>query len=377
MSCAVGPVAQEVVHSLPKAALPAHGLKVDSSAVPLVALLEQMTVNQLVSDKHVITVREDAQLEDVIELLARNRILSVPVVCSDSRDVLGFVDVMDILTFIVRTVSRGHDLKEAQWSAWTDDITTLKSQGEEFGHTPVKDIMTTSRADLYFPVYGQGTVMQAMEHFATGVHRAAVFNKTNKVLTNILTQSDVLQLVVKHLTGSSLGPLSGKTIEELQLGSSDNVICMSTSALAIHAIYLMFFHNVSAVAITDENGLLVSTFSASELRGIGKHNFEWLLLPITVFLRRIASSTEGKPSFPLTCRKHTMIEDAINMLSTYRVHRLWIVDDQGKPEGVLALTDVMRLLLPNDAIPEPAGKPPGRRRSWVEEPTPSTPSSST
>lgn len=48
MSCAVGPVAQEVVHSLPKAALPAHGMKVDSTTVPLVGLLEQMTVNQLV-----------------------------------------------------------------------------------------------------------------------------------------------------------------------------------------------------------------------------------------------------------------------------------------------------------------------------------------
>jgi hypothetical protein len=41
-------VAQEVVHSLPKAALPAHGLKVDSTTVPLVGLLEKMTVNQLV-----------------------------------------------------------------------------------------------------------------------------------------------------------------------------------------------------------------------------------------------------------------------------------------------------------------------------------------
>jgi hypothetical protein len=29
------------------------------------------------------------------------------------------------------------------YSAWTDDITTLKSKGEAFGHTPVKDIMGT------------------------------------------------------------------------------------------------------------------------------------------------------------------------------------------------------------------------------------------
>jgi hypothetical protein len=58
----------------------------------------------------------------------------------------------------------------------------------------------------------------------------------------------------------------------------------------------MFFHKVSAVAITDENGRLVSTFSASELRGVGQHNFEWLLLPISDFLRRIASITEVSPS---------------------------------------------------------------------------------
>ncbi len=52
------------------------------------------------------------------------------------------------------------------------------------------------------------------------------------------------------------------------------------------------------------------------------------------------------------------------------------VDDQGKPEGLISLTDVMRLLLPNDAIPEPAGKPPGRRKSWVEEPASSSTSTS-
>jgi len=377
MSCAVGLVAQEVVHSLPKAALPAHGMKVDSTTVPLVGLLEQMTVNQLVGDKQVITVREDAQLKDVINLLAQHRILSVPVLCKDSRDVLGFVDVMDVLTFIVRLVTHGHDMQEAQWSAWANDIITLQAKGEQFGQTHVKKVMASSKADMYFPVYGQGTVLQAMEHFAAGLHRAAVFNKTNKVLTSILTQSDVLQLMLKNLTGSSLGVLGGKTIDELQLGTSSNVICMSTNALAIHAIYLMFFHNVSAVAITDENGRLVANFSASELRGLGHKNFDWLLLNISDFLGRIASITPGgKLLFPLTCRKSTRIEDAINMLGTYRVHRLWLVDDQGKPEGLMSLTDVMRLLLPNDAIPEPAGKPPGRRKSWVEEPASASTSSS-
>jgi CBS-domain-containing membrane protein len=376
MSCAVGPLAQEVIHSLPKEALPSHGLKVDSNTVPLVALLEQMTVNQLAADKEVTTVPEDTQLKDVLHLLASRRILSAPVVCKDSRDVMGFVDVMDILTFVVRTVTQGLDMLEAQWSPWANDITSLQARGQQFGDTPVREVMAAAKADPYFPVYGQGTVMQAMEHFAVGVHRAAVFNKTNKVLTNIISQSDVVSLVTKFLTGTSLGVLGGKTIEELHLGTSPSVITMSTNAQAIHAIYLMFFNNVSAVAITDENGRLVANFSASELRGIAQDNFHWLLYPINDFLRKIGSRASDKLSFPLTCRKGTKIEDAINMLGTYRVHRLWIVDDQGRPEGVLSLTDVMRMLLPNDAIPEPAGKPPGRKKSWVEECSPSSSTSS-
>ncbi len=121
-------------------------------------------------DKQVITVREDAQLKDVIKyashsrlgvepwlmvavfvdshssisLLAQHRILSVPVLCKDSRDVLGFVDVMDILTFIVRLVTHGHDMQEAQWSAWANDIITLQAKGEQFGQTHVKRVMGTS-----------------------------------------------------------------------------------------------------------------------------------------------------------------------------------------------------------------------------------------
>jgi len=46
-----------------------------------------------------------------------------------------------------------------------------------------------SMADPFMPVYGQGTLLQAIEYFASGLHRAAVFNKITSLLTNIITQS--------------------------------------------------------------------------------------------------------------------------------------------------------------------------------------------
>jgi len=53
----------------------------------------------------------------------------------------------------------------------------------------------------------------------------------------------------------------------------------------------MFFHKVSAVAIADQNGKLVGNFSASDLRGIGEDNLQWLLDPISDFLRLIGLRT--------------------------------------------------------------------------------------
>lgn len=360
----VAPLAQDILHSLPKEALPAHGLKVDSTTVPVMALLEQTTVNQMLPQREVITVNEDTPLKEAMTLLASKRILSMPVVHKTTHDVLGFVDVMDILSYMIRTVSEGKTMTEAQWSSWARDIAALQARGQSFSQTPVQDIIAMSRVDPYFPVYGQGTVLQAIEHFAAGVHRAAVFS--NLRLANIISQSDVLAFLTKNLTGPSLGMLAGKTLEELRVGTP-SVISMSTTAQAIHAVFLMFFNKVSAVAITDEQGKLVANLSASELRGVGPDHLDWLLLPINDFLKKISETVEKKLSFPLTCHTDTKIEDAINMMGTYRVHRIWIVDFSGVPIGVVSLTDIMRLFLPNDPLPEPAGKPPGRKRSWVME----------
>jgi len=109
----------------------------------------------------------------------------------------------------------------------------------------------------------------------------------------------------------------------------------------------MFYHKVSAVAIVDESEQLVLNLSASEIRGLDHKNFDALLLPITEFMHKmklIPSAFSLRP--PLTCLPTTTLETAIFRLATYRVHRLWIVDEQGRPVGVLSLTDIMKLFLP-------------------------------
>lgn len=109
-----------------------------------------------------------------------------------------------------------------------------------------------------------GTVFELIdETFCQGIHRVVVMDDNLAQPLGIITQTDVLQ----YLSTSCLAlmtPIKDKTIQQLNLGTR-NVIEMSSSALAIHAFYLMFFHKVSAVAIT-ENEKMIGNLSVSDIR---------------------------------------------------------------------------------------------------------------
>jgi len=47
---------------------------------------------------------------------------------------------------------------------------------------------------------------------------------------------------------------------------------------------------------------------------------------------------------PLSAKPKTTIETVIFKLAATRVHRLWVVDEYGRPTGVISLTDVSELL---------------------------------
>ncbi len=90
---------------------------INSNTVPLCDVLERTTLNDLIGEKgkEIVMVKEDTKLGECIRILADNHILSLPVQAKDSIDILGFVDVLDILSFVIKTYSEGQNVEEAQW----------------------------------------------------------------------------------------------------------------------------------------------------------------------------------------------------------------------------------------------------------------------
>jgi len=299
--------------------------------------LESTRVNQISHPNKILrTVSSNTTLEETIQILAEEDILSVPVYDPESSNYLGFVDVLDIVFAIIKIYSNATEDEAICWSPWADDLKTLSLRGVRFAVKPVKNVIDMSKADPYLPVSPNGTLFQLIEEiFCKGFHRAPIVEENIPI--GLVTQSDILFDLSNNM--HLLGPLAQQSLQSLNMGTK-SVIQMSSEAQSIIAFHLMYQHKVSAVAIVGKQGELLANLSASDIRGISHDNFGCLLKPIFDFVR----NRKEKVKAPVTCKLDSTLETVIMKLSIFRIHRLWIVDDADRPIGVLSLTDIMKLL---------------------------------
>eukprot|EP01121_Diplochlamys_sp_Union-15-3_P006622 TRINITY_DN1711_c0_g1_i1.p1 TRINITY_DN1711_c0_g1~~TRINITY_DN1711_c0_g1_i1.p1 ORF type:complete len:335 (-),score=56.20 TRINITY_DN1711_c0_g1_i1:11-988(-) len=310
----------------------------------LTDFLEKTNLIQVLQQKgkRIIEVTSSTPLAKAIQILAENSILSVPVRDSEDGQYLGFLDVMDIVTYVLQTYSEDQDKETMQWSTWCKDIDTLEHRGVRLGLTPVQKLIDSSGCNRWCPVQSNATLAQVIsEIFAQGIHRAPVVDENN-VVHGLISQSDVIGLIFLNFVDredSFLGELGLKTVQELKLGSRETPVSMVVTAQAIQAFWLLYYNKVSAIAITDKEGKLVANLSASDIEGVGSNNkkFSTLLLPLQEFF-----STHKIGTPPITCTLNSTLKSVLVSVLKASVHRVWIVDND-KPIGLISLTDLMKL----------------------------------
>ncbi|KAI9144595.1 hypothetical protein BKA69DRAFT_1036130 [Paraphysoderma sedebokerense] len=138
-------------------------------------------------------------------------------------------------------------------------------------------------------------------------------------------------------------------LEHVKEHESD-LIVVDTSTCALEAFRIMWLKKVSCVGVLNEQGKLVANLSASDIRLIAsKPRNErlkpsailYLLRPIEEYLRQDTDLTDLRPfrvSKSLDMSKVYKI-----MLDAY-VSRVWVVDENDKPVGVITRRDLLDLV---------------------------------
>ena len=322
-----------------------------------------MSVSDMCSSKQrLVTLPTTASVAEALRTLDKNRILAVPLMSPKADVFVGFSDIKigdDRVVGIISVL----DLVAHVFRALTVDDGPLAVRARGALATPVWRVLgsTDESLTLWAEEGGQG-IETALGPFAFGIHRSIVIPCEGT--PKLLTQSDVLKyLLEKRTTSAELGRVLGRSLRELDLGSENPLVKCTTSSRLTDVLGTMVQRTVHAVAVVDgDNGLLLSTLSISDLRGISSAEELMSLEDISVgefLLRDQLSATEAASDLvfplPLTCRVDDTLGQIVDQMLSRNVHRSWVVGKRpdagptilqghGLPIGVVTYTDVIRIV---------------------------------
>lgn len=294
---------------------------------------------------------------------------------------LGFLDVGDLLAALVRELPAGTHTEQE----WFDVLTAVTKRA--FMSRKLIAVASRGDGDLVFQGSLQASLRRlVLDGFLRGGaaadtehvnHRIAVFDGHGRI-SDVVSQLDVVRFVSAHAS-DALGDLRFKSVAAL-LRTQRDVVTVDENTPTVEAFRTMLDRAVSGVGVTAKPPrvgsppVLVGSLSASDVRGLLPEHLTALGLPVREFLELLhgeryasaqgqvrRSSWSGRPAFfpdnrargppglslhlPLvTYTSATRLDELIVALVQNKVHRAWLIDENGSVSGVCTLTDVLRLL---------------------------------
>lgn len=279
----------------------------------------------------VICVDVDTTIANACATLSTNNILCAPVrdpskpaSAGWSERYVGIVDFLGIVHWMVEKL--GGELP--------DRFEQLVSLHDSFATTKVSELSTSTRWGRFIPVDEDSNsfldVMLILGKYM--VHRVCVV-KAGADLSNIITQSAVVE-ALKHSTGD-FRALEWRSLHDLGMDGEREVVSVREDQTLFEAFKLIATRNVSALPVVDADGRLVGTLSARDVRFVllNSEKYVFLRLPINKFpdlTRRVE-----------TCAPQDSLRTVINKLVATKIHRVYLLDPSGRPDRVIALSDVI------------------------------------
>ena len=130
---------------------------------------------------------------------------------------------------------------------------------------------------------------------------------------------------------------------------------ISLNERAVDGFLKILDYKCNACAVVDENGRLVASLSASDLRGMTNAKLRTILLPVMEFFPAMT----GKPYYivpkslgfkappPLVCLADDKLVDTMKIIIKASTRRCWLIDRSYKPLGLISMGKIIVCALTN------------------------------
>jgi len=305
--------------------------------------------------KEMIQVKATDTVESVLGVFRKHNILSTPVIKESYKEdecpFLGIISVLDLLiASIFQPVFDKYTSEETIAAATEEELAACFETKEDVFLKPVKEVLGSSEESKKLHMFeAKDPLNKLVDAFSAGVHRVLIKSTDDgKSTYKYISQTDVVRSLrsIALDSGLELGGILSKTATELKLGHT-GVVSVTSRSRAVLGFKKMFSSGkqLSALPVLDPdtNGL-VDTLSASDFRGVQKETLRLLLLPVVSFL----SLSRAKPRQKITVHQNVVASPdekfaaVIERIVNSGVHRLWIINSDETPIGVISLTDIIR-----------------------------------
>jgi len=306
------------------------------------------TIEQIIPNtQKMIVISSTKHVPDAFKTLVQNNIYSAPVMNLETKEYYGFIDLLDIVTFIVKIIEE--QLKEEGKAINSkgipqQDFYSLLEVSEAFDWTTVNQIIDLSKRNPMCPIRKKESVFEALKVFKnTGAHKLPVLQSPWSV-ENVLTQSTIISWLDKNI--NQLEAMKDMDIRELGLGYKP-VIAVNINSPVVNAFKLMAEKRISSVAVVDEKGQLLDNLSAKDIKIIEPDIlFTKLFYSVAEFLSRAHEKVVDRSTIPaIYCYENCKYAEVIHKLANMKIHRIYVTDENKFPIGVISCGDAINALL--------------------------------
>jgi len=309
----------------------------------------------------VVRIRDNASLGDALKLMTEHRILSLPVVAHKTGKPLYILTMTDIVAYFVYHFTE-KDFKTDFWTSLTN-----------FFYVPeyCNEIATKNLSQLVGVVGQMGleelpmikedqTVYEAVKlMLEKKAHRVLVLDESGYV-SNLITQSRIVQFLSCVLDSS---PKCDYTVRELGLGFK-KIVAVRHDQIVYRAFRSMVDRKLTSLAVVNHQDQLVGNISITDFKLAGFKTQYWNYLGLTVqeYLKELNihsairlrsanlysarnSETNTPVQLLVTVKPEDKLRTVIKFITFFNVHRVFVVDEEHHPLGIITLTDLLHELL--------------------------------
>ncbi|KAJ2588321.1 AMP-activated serine/threonine-protein kinase regulatory subunit [Coemansia sp. RSA 1722] len=136
--------------------------------------------------------------------------------------------------------------------------------------------------------------------------------------------------------------LKQHSLYDLEIGTYGDLVTATMDVSVIDIIRMFVDNNISVVPILDESGVVLNVFAESDIILLAREGLlDELNIPVS---EALALRPDDYPGVH-TCTQSDTLFSVLDTIRKTQVQRLIVVDEDIKPVGVVALSDVLRALI--------------------------------